>query len=276
MKSTVLVFLMFIALSFGAFAQKGEAIFPHPPSKEEMYQLAMSATDKGYQYREFIISAVKAHISEIDGYPVDGKSVDQIFAHIYNEDVVLLAGDYENSFWYPAQYKMKTFKGISFYKDKAWVFRYKGLSFVLIKGDCGNTVFCRLMSNFTNENTNTNNNNNNNNNGNGYNNNQNNNYNQNSNCNCPTTVVVPVVRYQRPVVYANYSRPYRQEYHQPHYNHGGGHVTPPSHGGPVSGGSHGGGPVSGGSHGGSPTSGGSHNGPVSGGSHGPSSGGSHR
>jgi hypothetical protein len=115
-----------------------EAVFPYNhPSKDMLYNLAQSQTAKGNAYAQYLITRINIGLRDTS-YKVS--SVDEIFPHLFLEDITpLTAHTYINSGYDPKKKAMVSSLGNAF-SGFAWVFRIGSFIIIVIKDDCGNIL----------------------------------------------------------------------------------------------------------------------------------------
>lgn len=133
----LLVFVFAFAYGLECKAQTGPVFNYTNPTKSELESFSLAGTKKSSEYRNLLVSAVQKKLS----FAVTTANVAWIFSKLSLEEVTLQEGSYWNSGWNPTTQKMETFAGHA-YHGMMWVFRYNGISFPLIKANCGNIVFC--------------------------------------------------------------------------------------------------------------------------------------
>ncbi|HPS21465.1 MAG TPA: hypothetical protein PLO44_01510 [Candidatus Paceibacterota bacterium] len=139
MKKIVVLFVFVLAFAFGfeCFAQTGPVFNYTSPSKSELENFSLASTKKSSEYRNLLVSAVQGKLS----FAVTTANVSWIFSKLFLEEVTLQEGAYQNSGWNASTQKMETSTGHA-YHGFVWVFRFNGVSFPLIKGNCGNILLC--------------------------------------------------------------------------------------------------------------------------------------
>ena len=133
----LLVFVLTFAFGLECVAQIGPVFNYTSPSKSELEKFALAPTKKSFEYRSLLVSAVQKHVT----FKVTESNVSWIFDQLTLEEVTLEEGSYQNSGWNTTTQKMETSTGHA-YHGFVWVFRYNGISFPLIKGNCGNILLC--------------------------------------------------------------------------------------------------------------------------------------
>jgi len=143
----LIIFLAVLLIGLECVAQT-QAVFPNynSPSKDVLLKLDTSGTIKGDEHSRFLIESVNTHSVEL-GFIVNDSNVVWIYSCLSSEaeEVNFEEGDYQNSRWNLATQKMEKFVGHK-WQGMCWVFRYNGTSFPLIKGDCGNVLFCKTFT----------------------------------------------------------------------------------------------------------------------------------
>jgi hypothetical protein len=133
----LIIFLVVLLLGFVCNAQPKPVFNYTNPPKDTLLKLAMDTNVKGFEYRTILIKAGAKN------YPgLTTSLVVATFGQLFYEEVTLEEGNYTNSGWNSTTQKMEEFPGHHWH-GMAWVFRCNGIVFVLIKGDCGNVVFCK-------------------------------------------------------------------------------------------------------------------------------------
>lgn len=133
----LLVFVFAFAFGFECFAQVGPVFNYTNPTKSELESFSLAGTKKSSEFRNLLVSAVQGKLS----FAVTTANVSWIFSKLFLEEVTLQEGAYQNSGWNASTQKMETSTGHA-YHGFVWIFRFNGVSFPLIKGNCGNILLC--------------------------------------------------------------------------------------------------------------------------------------
>ncbi|MFA6523920.1 MAG: hypothetical protein WC264_01320 [Candidatus Paceibacterota bacterium] len=138
----LIIFALLFGIELSSFGQV-QAIFPkyNSPSKEELKELAFQETAKGFAFRNSLIENINAGLKDTI-FKVSNTRINEIFNHLYLEEVYLEEGGYMNSGWDPKTKKIvqsighKNPTGSEF----AWVFRIGTFSIIIIRSKCGNIL----------------------------------------------------------------------------------------------------------------------------------------
>ena len=132
----ILALLLWIELN--CFSQT-KAVFPYNnPSKNVLRELAFTPNAKGFAFRTSLIGVINSGLTDTT-FKVSATRLDEIFNHLYLEEVYLEERGYKNSGWDSVSKKMNPSIGHK-WTGFAWVFRIGTFSIVVIKGDCGNIL----------------------------------------------------------------------------------------------------------------------------------------
>jgi len=136
-KVIILALLFWIELS--SFGQV-QAIFPNrnSPSKEELKELAFQESAKGFAFRNSLVETINAGLKDTT-FKVSVTRLNELFDHLYSEEIYLKEGKYKNSGWNPSTKKIVQSFGHE-WTGFGWVFRIGTFSIICIKGDCGNIL----------------------------------------------------------------------------------------------------------------------------------------
>lgn len=135
----LIIFAFATLLGSECFSQV-KAVFPeyNSPSKEELRDLAFSPTAKGYAFRTSLIENINIGLKDTT-FKVAATRIDEIFAHLFLEEVYLEEGGYKNSGYDVITHKMVQSIGHK-WTGFAWVFRIGTFVIIVMKGDCGNIL----------------------------------------------------------------------------------------------------------------------------------------
>jgi len=138
MKNFIFLLVLLLGIDPSSFGQV-QAIFPNrnSPSKEELKELAFQETAKGFAFRNSLVETINIELDTT--FKVSVTRLNEIFDHLYYEEVYLEEGKYKNSGWNPSTKKIVQSIGHK-WTGFAWVFRIGTFSIICIKGDCGNIL----------------------------------------------------------------------------------------------------------------------------------------
>lgn len=132
----ILALLLWIELN--CFSQT-KAVFPYDnPSKDILRELAFTPNAKGFAFRTSLIESINTGLADTT-FKVSATRLDEIFNHLYLEEVYLEESGYKNSGWNSVSKKMVPSIGHK-WSGFAWVFRIGSFAIIVIKGDCGNIL----------------------------------------------------------------------------------------------------------------------------------------
>lgn len=138
--------LLILILALVGFASKAqvEAVFPYTtPTKDVIQKLASSNTLKGLAYRQEILKALNVGLRDTTYRPT---TMEEVFSHLFSEDMELKAGTFINSGYNTKTHQMDESVG-HYYNNFLWVFKIGTYTIPLLKADCANVLIVQPIRN---------------------------------------------------------------------------------------------------------------------------------
>jgi len=140
--------LVVLILTLGWLKLNGQTgpVFQYTnPSKQEIYNLAMEESPKGYAFRTYLLEVINEGLRDTISFLPS--KINDVFNNLYFEEIYLLDEPYKNSGYNPSKKSMVPSDGNP-WKGFGWVFRIGSYSIRILKGDCANILKTKVIRRF--------------------------------------------------------------------------------------------------------------------------------